>query len=78
MLSGPDCAKIILMDSEIQKKFDEQAALIKQVYASAEKTRKYILWSIIAGVLMIILPLIGLMFVIPTYLKTLDLSNLGL
>lgn len=66
------------MDMEIQKKFDEQAELIKQVYASAEKTRKYILWSIIAAALMIILPLIGLMFVIPTYLKTLDLTNLGL
>lgn len=66
------------MDQEIANKFEEHEALLKKIYESAERTRKYILWSVIAGLLLFIIPLIGLMFVIPMYLKTLDLGNLGL
>lgn len=66
------------MDPDISKKLDELEQKIDKIYKSAEKTRKYFLWSLIIGIACIVLPLIGLAFIIPIYLKTLNLSGLGL
>ena len=47
----------------------ENQKLIKQTYESVEKTRKYFLYTAIATVLMFILPLIGLIIIIPMFLN---------
>lgn len=52
---------------------DEQrlAALeqkLDAVYVSVEKTRKYFQWTLIASVVVFVLPLIGLFFAIPMFL----------
>lgn len=48
---------------------------IDQVYALVEKTRKYFLTTIIVSVVLIVLPLIGLVFMIPTFLDTLNTAT---
>ena len=59
------------MDEEILKKLDEQSRKLDAIYQSTEKTRKYFLWTLVVTFVMFILPLIGLMFVVPAYLNTL-------
>jgi TRAP-type mannitol/chloroaromatic compound transport system permease small subunit len=56
---------------EILKKLAELEGKIDAVYKSAEKTRKYFLWTIIGSVVLFLLPLVGLIFVIPYFLDAL-------
>lgn len=52
---------------------------IDAIYVSVEKTRKYFLYSLLVTVAVVVLPVIGLMFAIPTFLGTytsLENSNL--
>ncbi len=60
----------------IEKKIDE-------IYTSVEKTRNYLLWTLIITVAMVVLPALGLMFAIPSFigsyndaLESLDLEGL--
>lgn len=56
------------------KKIEER---LEQTYLSAEKTRKYILYTIIGTVVTFVLPLIALAFVVPFFLSTLSsISNI--
>lgn len=57
-------------ESEILQRIEAQDQKLEAIYISAEKTRKYILWTIIATVVMFVLPLIGLAFVIPSFINT--------
>ena len=66
------------MDREILQKFEEQDKKLREIYASVEKTRKYFLWTLIISVAVIVLPLIGLIILIPQFLNTYNGLNLGL
>jgi hypothetical protein len=71
------------MDQEMQNKIAEMERKIDEIYVSVEKTRKIIMWTGIITAAVIILPLIAMMFVIPSfignYTDTLNsLSELGL
>ena len=57
-------------DTELRQKLEDLSARIEKVYVSAEKTRKYFLSIIVISVIAFVLPLIGLMFAIPTFLST--------
>jgi uncharacterized membrane protein YukC len=57
------------METEILKKLQEQEAKIEQIYISVEKTRKYFQWTMIITVALVVLPLIGLFFAIPSFLS---------
>jgi hypothetical protein len=60
------------MEPDIEKKLDA-------IFVSVEKTRKYFKWTMIITIVVIVLPLIGLVFAIPAFLKTYSgLSGLGL
>lgn len=48
----------------------ENKAIMQKTYESAEKTRKYFLYTTIITIMMIILPVIGLMIIIPQFLNT--------
>lgn len=65
------------MDQEILEKLKEQDAKLEAIYWSAEKTRKYFLWTLIVTVVTIVLPLIALIFVIPWFLRTIT-AGLGI
>jgi len=57
-------------DLEIGKRIDALEKKIDAVYVSAEKTRKYFLTIIIVSVVVFVLPLVGLLFAIPSFLST--------
>lgn len=63
-------------NQELQKKIEEQGAKIDAIYKSVEKTRKYFLIIIWITVFGIVLPMIGLAFVIPSFLSNYT-STLG-
>ena len=63
---------------ELLERLESQEKKIDAIYRSVEKTRKYFMWTLIITVAAIVLPLIGLVFVIPAYLSTINFSNLGL
>ena len=65
------------MDQEILKKIEAQAEKIDAIYRSVEKMRKYFLWTLIITLALIILPLIGLIVVIPQFFRTYT-NGLGL
>ena len=68
------------MDQETKNKIDELNRKMDEVYVSVEKTRKYFLWTMIITVAVVVLPLIGLMFAIPSFLNTYtnEVRTLGL
>ena len=66
------------MDEEIKKRLDEQDNTLREIYISVEKTRKYFLWTMIATVVMFILPLVGILLVIPKFLAMYTSSFEGL
>ena len=64
---------------EILRKLEEQDKKLDAIYKSAEKTRKYFLWTLIITIVVIVLPLIGLIFAVPALLKSRGAySTLGL
>ncbi len=65
------------MEPEILAKLAAQEQKLEAIYASVEKTRKYIFWTVVVTAVLFVLPLIGLAFAIPSYLSTLSgLTNL--
>lgn len=57
------------MDDELRQRLDRIEAKLDATYASAEKTRKYFLGVIVVSVIALVLPLVGLMFAIPSFLS---------
>ncbi len=53
-----------------EKELKEQRELLEKIYKSAEKTRKYFLWTLIATVVAFVLPLILMAFVLPSFLSS--------
>jgi hypothetical protein len=66
------------MEQEISKKLSELEAKIDGIFASVEKTRKYFLWTLIITIALFILPLLGLAFVIPSFVNTYTSNLQGL
>jgi len=66
------------MEEEILKKIEAQDKKLEEIYNSIEKMRKYFLWTLIITVAVIILPLIGILLIVPSFLNTLSGNNLGL
>jgi type IV secretory pathway component VirB8 len=58
------------MEQEILEKFEIQEKKLNDIYRSVEKTRKYFLWTLIITVVVMVLPLIGIMFIVPKLLST--------
>ncbi|MEK7200784.1 MAG: hypothetical protein AAB672_01495 [Patescibacteria group bacterium] len=56
------------MDQETKNKIEELDKKINAIYESVEKTRKIIMWTGIITIAVIVLPLIAMMFVIPSFI----------
>ncbi len=54
------------MEAEILKKIQEQEIKIDAIYRSVEKMRKYFMWTFILSLVFFILPLLGLVFLLPS------------
>lgn len=66
------------MEQEILNRLQAQEELLQKVFVSAEKTRKYFMWTLIITLALFLLPLLGLMFVIPSFLDTMTQGYSGL
>lgn len=66
------------MEPDIQKKLEEQSAKLDAIFVSVEKTRKYFLVIMWITIIAIVIPVIGLIFAIPTFLDTYTTSLGGL
>ena len=62
-------------DAELRGKLDELEKKIDAIYISSEKTRKYFLTFLIVSGLGFLIPLVGLLFAIPSFIST--YSQLG-
>ena len=64
------------MEADLLTRIDSLEKKIDAIYVSVEKTRKYIYWTIVgtivASIVLVVLPLIGLFFAIPSFLNTLS------
>lgn len=60
------------MDADLSARLGALEKKIDAVFVSAEKTRKYFLAIIVITVLAFVLPLIGLLFAIPSFLASYD------
>lgn len=58
------------MEQDVLEKLNKQGQKIDQIYVSVEKTRKYFLWTLIITIITIVLPLIGLIIIIPIVFRT--------
>ena len=58
------------MEKEILDAIKLQDEKINEIYKSVEKTRKYILYISIASIAIFVLPLIGLLFAIPSFISS--------
>ncbi|HTM67833.1 MAG TPA: hypothetical protein VL426_00900 [Candidatus Binatia bacterium] len=65
------------MEQDLQQRLDAIEKKVDDIYVSAEKTRKYFLWTAIVTIAAIVLPLIGLAFALPSVISTYS-SALGL
>jgi len=43
---------------------------IDAIYVSVEKTRKYIFWTVVVTVVLFVVPLLGLVFAVPSFIST--------
>ncbi len=62
------------MEEQLIRKIDELERKIDDVYASAEKTRKYFLWFLILSLLAVFLPLFGMVIALPYFMNMLSVS----
>jgi uncharacterized protein YqhQ len=69
-----------MIDPELLAKLNEIEAKVDQAYQAAEKARKYLFWTGVVTVALIVLPAIGLVFVIPQFIAsyTTNLTGAGL
>jgi len=54
---------------QLEERLNAIEEKIDAVYESSEKMRKYFLWTLIISVAVVVLPLIGLAFVLPTFIQ---------
>ncbi len=52
-----------------EKKLAELEEKVDKIYISVEKTRKYQLWTMIITIVIVVVPAIGLVFAIPSFLN---------
>ncbi len=63
-------------DQDLEKRLTALEQKVEATYQAANKTRKYILWTIIIAIVVTVLPLIGLGLVIPKFLSTLSVYKM--
>ncbi|MEA1926276.1 MAG: hypothetical protein U9M90_03495 [Patescibacteria group bacterium] len=63
---------------ELLKKLEEQDKKLDDIYATVRKIKIYFLTALIFTVIAFVVPLIGLVFLIPWFLKTMGNAYQGL
>ncbi|MCX6738757.1 MAG: hypothetical protein NT098_01735 [Candidatus Parcubacteria bacterium] len=58
------------MENEILERLSKDEEKLDKILVSVEKTRKYIFWTMVITVVFLVLPLVGLIFAIPSFIST--------
>lgn len=58
------------MEQEILNRLQKNEEKLEKIFISVEKMRRYFLWTLVITVLMVLLPAVGLLFAIPTFMDT--------
>jgi hypothetical protein len=66
------------MEQEILDRLHAQDEILAKIYDSAERTRKYFLFSMMMTLIFFLLPLVGVMFAVPFLLDTVNQATGGL
>lgn len=66
------------MESDTSVRLTNLEKKVDAIFISVEKTRKYFLLTLIITVALFVLPLIGLVFALPTFMSTYTTSFRGL
>ena len=68
-----------MIDPELAKRLDTLEAKVDAAYRASETVRKYLFWTGVITVALIVLPLIGLAFAIPAFISsyTTTLNSIG-
>lgn len=68
-----------MIDPELLAKLNEIGAKADKAYQASEKVRTYLFWTGVITVALIVLPLIGLAFAIPSFISsyTTTLNGIG-
>ncbi len=67
-----------ITNADIAARLDKLTAQVEVATRTVDKLRKYFLWTLIITLVTLVLPMIGLFFAIPAYVKTLGGADLGL
>ncbi len=68
-----------MIDPELLAKLNQIEGKAEKAYQASEKVRKYLFWTGVITVALIVLPLIGLAFAIPQFINsyTTTLNGIG-
>jgi len=66
-----------VVEEELKQRLTKQEELLEKIYLSTEKTRRYFLWTLIASLVIFVLPFVGLLFIIPQFLDLYDSISSG-
>lgn len=58
-----------MIDPELAAKLDEIYQKADAAFRAAESSRKYLFWTGVVTIALVVLPMIGLIFVIPQFLS---------
>lgn len=64
------------MEQEILRKLEEIEKKLEENIKIARQMRQYFFWTLVISLVVIVLPLIGLIFVLPQFIST--YGNLGI
>lgn len=59
-----------MIDPELAARLDVLEVKVDKAYHASETVRKYLFWTGVITVALIVLPLIGLAFVVPQFIST--------
>ena len=59
-----------MIDPELLAKLDEISAKADKAYHAAETARKYLFWTGVVSIALVLIPLLGLMFAVPQFIDT--------
>lgn len=57
-------------EQELALKIEDLTKKVDAIYASVEKTRKYFLWTFIVSIVFFVLPLLALLFAVPSFMSS--------
>lgn len=58
-----------MIDPDLSARLDALEVKVDAAYKAAEKVRKYLFWTGVVTIALIVLPLIGLVFALPSFLN---------